>query len=99
MSLSERYDLGKLINRSADVVYEKIEQVLDQRTDVCHCEECVLDLVAYTLNRVTPHYGTSLLGPLHPDREKERKLEEKIEQTIKTGLKKIAQHPHHPGKA
>jgi competence protein ComFB len=99
MSLSERYDLDKLINRGAGLVCDKIEQVLDRRDDICQCEECVLDLIAYTLNRVKPLYGTSLLGPLHPDGEKERQLEEKIERTIDTGLKKIARHPHHTGKA
>jgi competence protein ComFB len=99
MSLSERYDMGKLVNRSAEVVCRKIEQILDMRDDICRCEDCVLDLVAYTLNRVKPLYGTSLLGPLHPDRVKETELEERIERTIEAGLKKIARHPHHAGKA
>ena len=95
MSLTDRYDLDKLMNWNAVAIYEKIEEVLDDRRDICHCEECVLDLVAYTLNRVPPLYGTSMLEPLHPDKEKERKLEEKIEKIINSGLKKIAQHPHH----
>jgi competence protein ComFB len=99
MSLSDRYDLDKLINHSAEVVYDRIESVLDERDDICHCEECVLDLVAYTLNHVKPLYGTSLLGQLHPSAEKQRKMDEKISRSIIEGLKRIARHPHHEDRA
>jgi competence protein ComFB len=99
MSLADRYDLNKLINRNAELVYKRIEELLDERDDFCHCEECVLDLVAYTLNHIAPLYGTSLLGPLHPNADKQRKLEDKIEKSINAGLKKIARHPHHDERA
>ena len=95
MSLADKYDLDKLLNRSAELVYNRIEEMLEERTDVCHCEECVLDLVAYTLNHVKPLYGTSLLGPLHPDAESQSKMEEKIDRAINGGLKRVARHPHH----
>jgi competence protein ComFB len=95
MKISERYSLENLINRSADIVFERIEELLDKRDDFCHCQECVLDLIAYTLNRVTPLYGTSLLGPLHPNREKEKKIQIEIDLAINAGIKRITKHPHH----
>ncbi len=97
MKILERYSFEHLINRSADMVFERIEELLDERDDFCQCNDCVLDLIAYTLNRVTPLYGTSLLGPLHPNREKEKKVQIEIDLAIKAGIKRITQHPHHEG--
>ena len=73
MKISERYNIDNLKNRSAEMVFSKLETMLENTDNFCHCEECVLDLVAYTLNHVTPLYGTSLLGPLHPNKDKEKK--------------------------
>jgi len=95
MKISEGYSLENLINRSLDMVFERIEELLDVRDDFCHCQECVLDLIAYTLNRVTPLYGTSLLGSLHPNRKKEKKVQIEIDLAINAGIKRIIEHPHH----
>lgn len=95
MKISEQYNLDNLRNRSADMVFERIETILDESDDFCLCEECVLDLLAYTLNHVTPLYGTSLLGPLHPKPEKEKKIQIEIDLAINAGVKKITRHPHH----
>ncbi|KPJ85199.1 MAG: hypothetical protein AMS17_14750 [Spirochaetes bacterium DG_61] len=95
MRLQERYNLDNLLNRSAELVYEKVEELLACNNDFCHCQECVLDLVAYTLNHVTPLYRTSLLGPLHSNMDVEKKVEIEIELAIKAGMKKITRHPHH----
>lgn len=95
MQLRERYDFEKLRNRTMEMVLDKIGSLLEERDDVCQCENCVLDLVAYTLNHVTPLYGTSLLDPLHPNRAKEKKVQIEIELAINTGLKRIARNPHH----
>ena len=95
MKISERYNIDTLRNRSAEMVFEKLETMLENNNDFCHCEECVLDLIAYTLNHVTPLYGTSLLGPLHPNRDREKKVEIEIDLAIKAGISKITKHPHH----
>jgi competence protein ComFB len=95
MKISERYNIENLKNRSAEMVFSKLETMLEDTDNFCHCEECVLDLVAYTLNHVTPLYGTSLLGPLHPNKDKEKKVEIEIELAMKAGISKITKHPHH----
>ena len=95
MKITERYNIDNLRNRSAEMVFKKLEQILEKTEDFCNCEECVLDLIAYVLNHVTPLYGTSLLGPLHPDKDKEKKLEIEIDLAIKAGIRKISEHPHH----
>ncbi len=95
MSLTERYHLDRIRNRSAEMVHGAVEQLLDTRPDLCHCEECALDLVAYALNRVTPRYSTSLLEPLAPDPALERRIRVEIDLALAAGVKRLKEHPHH----
>jgi competence protein ComFB len=95
MKLKERYNLDTMGNRSQELVYETIERLVEEGTALCTCEECVLDLLAWTLNHVTPRYYTSLLSPLNPDPGVERKVRVEIDLAIASGLKKLKEHPHH----
>ncbi len=94
MRLNERYNLESIGNRSEQIVWEAIERLVDTNS-MCTCEECVLDLVAWTLNHVTPQYYTSLLSPLNPDPARDRKVRVEVELAIASGLKKLKAHPHH----
>jgi len=95
MKLNERYDLESIGNRSEQIVWEAIQRLVDEGTAMCTCEECVLDLVAWTLNHVTPQYYTSLLSPLNPDPARDRKIRVEVDLAIASGLKKLKAHPHH----
>ncbi|UCF97567.1 MAG: late competence development ComFB family protein [Spirochaetaceae bacterium] len=95
MSLYDFYNLDNLRNRSAEIVYGRIERFLEQHEDFCHCEQCVLDLLAYVLNHVTPMYGTSLLDPLSPNPDREKKIDVEIDLALKAGSKRVAAHPNH----
>ncbi len=94
MRLNERYNLDGIGNRSEQIVWEVIERLVDTRA-MCTCEECVLDLVAWTLNHVTPQYYTSPLTPLNPDPARERRIQVEVDLAIASGLKKLKAHPHH----
>ena len=95
MKLGERFDLESIGNRSQQVVYEAIERLVEEGTALCRCQECVLDLVAWTLNHVTPQYYTSLLAPLNPDPALESKIRVEVDLAIASGLKRLKAHPHH----
>ncbi len=95
MKLDERYNLESIGNRSEQLVWEAIERLVDEGTAMCTCQECVLDLVAWTLNHVTPQYYTSLLTPLNPDPARDRKVRVEVELAIASGLKRLQAHPHH----
>ena len=95
MSLDERYDTSHLRNEAKELVFRRIEELLEQPAGMCDCETCVLDLAAFMLNRVTPRYSTSMLGDLHPDRVLEKKMQIEIDLALKVGLKQLKQHPHH----
>ena len=93
--LTERYDVSTVHNQSEERVYIRVEKALEEHPEVCRCSTCVLDLVAFMLNRVTPRYSTGLLGELHPRKLLERKMGLEIELSLKAGMERLRRHPHH----
>lgn len=95
MALQEHYDVGRIRNLTAEYVYRRVEEELAKRSDVCKCESCVLDLIGFTLNRVTPRYAVSMLGELNPSPRKTRRLELETDLAIRAGIDRLKKHPHH----
>ncbi|HVO39688.1 MAG TPA: late competence development ComFB family protein [Spirochaetia bacterium] len=95
MKLSERYNMDNMRNRAEEMVFEAIERTIGEDPEMCTCEECVLDLAAWTLNHVTPRYYISLLAPLRENQDARRKAQVEIELAINAGKKKLKKHPHH----
>ena len=95
MKITDYYDLDLLKSDSQEIVLERVGAVLDERTDICKCEQCVLDLIAYVLNNVSPMYRASLVGSLDPHQTKRKQLEAETELAIKSGIIKIMLHPNH----
>lgn len=95
MKLEERYNLESIKNKTTELIFEKIQELTEERDDFCKCQECISDLAAFILNHVTPMYYTSLLGSLHSDTVQEKKIQVEIDLAINAGLKRIKQHPHH----
>ncbi len=95
MALTELYDVTGIRNRTAEAVCLRIERLLEEDHGMCRCESCVVDLVAYVLNRVTPRYTTSALGDLHPDPAQQRAVAAEIDLAVEAGLEQLRLHPHH----
>jgi len=51
-------------NYMEDMVKAKLPQVLAQM-DVCDCERCRLDILAYVLNKMPPKYVVSAKGTMY----------------------------------
>jgi hypothetical protein len=95
MSLEEKYNLEAIRNETAEHVYDRVERLLGETGHLCRCEACVLDLVTFTLNRVTPRYSISLLGNLHPDPALTRRQQIEIDLALRAAVKRLQEHPHH----
>ena len=95
MKIAEYYNLDLLKRESETLVFERIGRLLDERSDFCKCEQCILDLVAYVLNNVSPLYGASLIGSLDPHQAKIKRVKGEIEVAIREGLKKVSKNPNH----
>jgi competence protein ComFB len=95
MKLGERYNLDSIGNRSQEIVYEDIKRLITEGAAMCTCQECVMDLTAWTLNHVTPRYYISLPSPLNSDPSLEHKMHVEVGLAIASGLKRLKAHPHH----
>jgi competence protein ComFB len=49
MSLSDTYDFEYLVNEAERLVIEELEVQLDEFTDICKCQDFVLDMAAHAL--------------------------------------------------
>ena len=66
MSLRDDYDFNIIENTIKERVIDTLEDELNFRENkVCQCEECVIDMVCYALNRLKPNYSASLYGSLY----------------------------------
>jgi competence protein ComFB len=95
VDIQGKYDLENLENRGLKIVVARLGTFLEERPEFCRCEQCVFDLLAFTLNHVTPLYGTSLLGPLSGNTRLLDKIAIEIEMALEDGARRVARNPGH----
>jgi len=95
VNVAARYDIDNLENLGMKLVLARVGEYLDGHPGFCRCETCVLDLLAYTLNHVSPVYRTSLLGPLGGSDPMRKKLEIEIEIALDEGALRVGRNPNH----
>ena len=52
----------QLKNYMEDLVWEKLDEVMDTQLDMCHCERCRYDVASLALNFLPPRYVVTNLG-------------------------------------
>jgi len=52
-------------NYMEEAVKDAIEDILAQREDVCKCERCKFDMMAWALNRLPPKYVATQKGRVY----------------------------------
>lgn len=55
----------RMHNYMEDIVRSKIDSVLKDMPDICHCERCEADRLAYVLNNSPPKYVVTKRGQLY----------------------------------
>lgn len=67
MDIREKYDFSILVNEAERLVVEELGRRLEELADpsICMCEDCVLDMAAFSLNSLKPVYRVSLLGTMY----------------------------------
>jgi len=51
-----------LRNITYDIVFEKLDEMLPNRPDICRCERCRLDILAIALNNLPARYVVTERG-------------------------------------
>ena len=94
MGFQEKYDFSLLVNEKERYVVDELEIQLKVRTEVCRCQECILDMVALALNHTKPVYRVTLLGQIYARAEDEGAHQEIIE-AVQGAIEKIYANPSH----
>ena len=55
----------KIINVVEKIVWEKLDEIMSYKPDMCKCDKCKTDIVAYVLNRMDAKYVASEKGELY----------------------------------
>ncbi len=92
----EAYDLSNLKNHTEELVFRIMEEELDKipDEDVCKCEDCVLDMVCISLNRLEPRYRVSLMGTIYSTAQ-DPDLEGDVRKVVISAIQKISLNPAH----
>lgn len=97
MSYHDEYDFSLLINEKEKWVIDELEHQLADRSEVCKCSECILDMVAFSLNNTKPVYRVTLLGQIYAQYE-DPQAKEEISKAVSLAVDKISKNPSHPKK-
>jgi competence protein ComFB len=95
MGFRENYDFSLLKNEMEEIILEELSIQLESQPDVCVCQDCVLDMAAYALNKVKPAYQVSLLGSLYAHSLRESDYREAVRETVAEAIKRISANPSH----
>jgi competence protein ComFB len=95
MNTVRGYSFDNLINEAERLVAEELERQLKDRTDMCTCEDCVLDMAAWALNHVKPYYRVSLIGSLYAHAVERTDYTQQVKKAVKDAVTKIKTNPSH----
>jgi competence protein ComFB len=97
VGIRDDYNFEYLVNEAERLVVEQLEsQLTDQdESKVCMCQDCVLDMAAFALNKIKPVYRVSLMGNLYARSLQGSEYEAEITEIVAQAIRKIAENPSH----
>ncbi len=102
-SAQETFDRERLQsdlhNYTEDFVLDKMEELIiesDEFEDICTCQNCLLDIASYTLNRIPAKYIASPRGSLHAKLiEFEHQVNVDIVSVLTKAIRIVSKNPRH----
>ncbi|MDC7218593.1 MAG: late competence development ComFB family protein [Spirochaetales bacterium] len=96
MALDDIYDLSNLKNHTEELLFRIMEEELEKISDedVCKCEDCVLDMVCMSLNKLAPRYRVSLMGSIYSTAQ-DGEFEEEVRNAVLEAVEKISLNRAH----
>jgi competence protein ComFB len=96
MSFLNEYNFDLLKNEAEVIVIREVENQLGKRTDMCLCNECIVDIAAIALNAVKPLYRFSLLGTLYASQAMtEQTYADSVKNAVAEAIVKVKNNPSH----
>lgn len=88
--------MEKLKNHMEYLVNEELERYLATKEEICKCEKCQLDMKAYALNLLPPHYVVSEKGYIYGKIEgMKQQFKTDVLKAIVEAVEKISKNPRH----
>lgn len=86
----------ELKNIIEDIAADFLRSALALRYDICTCDQCKNDMLAYVLSRVPAKYTTTDIGALHTIIEQTRlEHQAEIARVVLSAIEIISKHPRH----
>ena len=97
MALKDHYNFEYLVNEAERLVLDQLEKQLDALPEgkVCVCQDCVLDMAAFALNKVKPLYRVSLIGKLYARALDGSEYEAEVADAVSKAIDRVAHNPSH----
>jgi competence protein ComFB len=97
MAFKDTYDFELLKNEAEQMVlYELEKQLESEPSEICRCNECVIDMAALALNSVRPLYRFSLLGALYAAQAiNKQSYADSVQRAVAQAIKKVKANPSH----
>lgn len=86
----------KLKNLMEYEVHRTIENLLKNRTDICTCDKCKLDMEAIALNNLKPKYVVTEKGSIFAKLDTlSYQYDADILMEVMKAINKVGENPHH----
>lgn len=99
MSFKDEYDFDLVVNDVKKLVIDEIESQLNsaRNSEVCRCQDCVLDMAALALNHLKPSYRSTLSfrGVMYRQKLHTDKYRKAVEKVVSDSIEKVKQNPPH----
>jgi competence protein ComFB len=95
VSLADRYHFDSLTNEAEALVIEEMSRQIPRHRDLCRCEECILDVAAYALNKVRPRYRVSLLDTVFAEQQERSAYLREVRRAVAEAILKVKTNPSH----
>ena len=97
MALTDTYNFELLKNEAEILVLHELEEQLqDYGSELCRCNECIVDMAAIALNSIKPLYRFSLLGTLYAAQAmSEQSYAESVKEAVTQAITKVRFNPAH----
>ena len=87
---------NRLVNLKEELVTQTLEKIYETRDDICKCEICRLDVLAYALNTLPPKYIVTDTGYVYA-RVEEFRVQREVDVivAINRAIEIVKKNPRH----
>ncbi|RQD67232.1 MAG: competence protein ComFB [Tindallia sp. MSAO_Bac2] len=86
----------ELKNHMEIVVDRMLKKFIEKDSDICQCENCILDIKAFALNNLPPQYFVTEKGEVYTKaKDLTIQFEADVVRALIQGIEKVKTHPRH----